>query len=101
MSLVLPWQPPADNNVCFSLVKLVYYIECVKTMSVNREYKRTMQKIKHYLRHENKELSYCETLTHWGQVMHICVSNLDIVCSGNGLFPGRRKAIIWSNNGIC
>ena len=32
--------------------------------------------------------------------MHICVSNLTIIGSDNGLSPGRRQAIIWTNNGI-
>ena len=39
-------------------------------------------------------------LTHWGRVTHICVSNLTIIGSDNGLSPGRRQAIIWPNAGI-
>ena len=39
-------------------------------------------------------------LTHWGRVTHICVSKLTIICSDNGLSPGRRQAIIWINAGI-
>ena len=39
-------------------------------------------------------------LTHWGRVMHICVGKLTIIGSGNGLSPGRRQAIIWTNAGI-
>ena len=39
-------------------------------------------------------------LTHSGRVMHICVSKLTIVGSDNGLSPGRRQAIIWTNDGI-
>ena len=39
-------------------------------------------------------------LTHWGRVTHICVSKLTIIGSDNGLSPGRRKAIIWTNAGI-
>ena len=39
-------------------------------------------------------------LTHWGRVTHICVGNLTIVGSDNGLSPGRRQAIIWTNAGI-
>ena len=31
---------------------------------------------------------------------HICVSKLNIICSFNGLSPGRRQAIIWTNVGI-
>ena len=39
-------------------------------------------------------------LTHWGQVTHICVGNLTIIGSDNGLSPGRRQAITWTNVGI-
>ena len=40
------------------------------------------------------------TLTHWGRVTHICVGNLTIIVPENGLSPGRRQAIIWTNAGI-
>ena len=40
------------------------------------------------------------TLTHWGRVTHICVSKLNTIDSDNGLSPGRRQAIIWTNVGI-
>ena len=39
-------------------------------------------------------------LTHWGRVTHICASNLTNIGSDNGLSPGRRQAIIWTNAGI-
>ena len=39
-------------------------------------------------------------LIHWGRVTHICVSKLANIGSGNGLSPGRRQAIIWTNAGI-
>ena len=39
-------------------------------------------------------------LTHWGRVTHICVGNLTIIGSDNGLSPGWRKAIIWTNAGV-
>ena len=39
-------------------------------------------------------------LTHWGRVPHICVSEIIIIGSDNGLSPGRRQAIIWTNAGI-
>ena len=39
-------------------------------------------------------------LTHWGRVTHICVSKIIIIGSDNGLLPGRRQAIIWTNAGI-
>ena len=36
-------------------------------------------------------------LTHWAQVRYICVGNLTTVGSDNGLSPGRRQAIFWTN----
>ena len=39
-------------------------------------------------------------LTHWGRVTHICVSKTIIIGSDNGLSPGRRQAIIWTDAGI-
>ena len=36
-------------------------------------------------------------LTHWDRVTHICVSKLTNIGSDNGLSPGRRQAIIWTN----
>ena len=39
-------------------------------------------------------------ITHWGRVTHICVGNLTIIGSDNGLSPGRRQAITWTNVGI-
>ena len=41
-----------------------------------------------------------DPLTHWGRVTHICGSRLTITGSDNGLSPGRRQAIIWTNAGI-
>ena len=39
-------------------------------------------------------------LTYCGRVTHICVGKLAIIGSDNGLSPGRRQAIIWTNVGI-
>ena len=39
-------------------------------------------------------------LTHWCRVTHISVSKLTNIRSDNGLSPGRRQAIIWTNAGI-
>ena len=36
----------------------------------------------------------------WGRVTHICVGNLTIIGSDNGLSPGRRQAITRTNAGI-
>ena len=42
-------------------------------------------------------IEFCLSLTHWGRVTHICVSPLTIIGSDNGLSPGRRQAIFWTN----
>ena len=39
-------------------------------------------------------------LTRWGRMTHICVSELTIIGSYNGLSPGWRQAIIWNNAGL-
>ena len=39
-------------------------------------------------------------LTYWGRVTHIYVNKLTIIGSDNGLSPGRRQAIIWTNAGM-
>ena len=39
-------------------------------------------------------------LTQWGRVTHFCISKLISIGSDNGLSPGRRQAIIWTNAGI-
>ena len=38
-----------------------------------------------------------QQLTRWGRLTHICVDKLTIIGSDNGLSPGRRQAIIWTN----
>ena len=43
---------------------------------------------------------YATPLTHWGRMTHICIGKLIIIGSDNGLSPGRRQAIIWTNAGI-
>ena len=45
-------------------------------------------------------IQYCQVLTHWGRVAHICFSKLTIIGSDNGLSPDRPQAIIWTNAGI-
>ena len=52
--------------------------------------------------HFSNVISFVQALTQWGWVTHIyiCVGNLTIVGSDNGLLPGRRQAIIWTNAAI-
>ena len=39
-------------------------------------------------------------LNQWDRVTHICISKMILINSDNGLSPGRRQAIIWTNAGI-
>ena len=41
--------------------------------------------------------SAISNLTHWSRVKHVCVSELTIIGSDNGLSPGQRQAIIWTS----
>ena len=58
------------------------------------------QNLDRYLAHWQLLCCLCHMLTHWGRVTHICVGKLTIIGSDNGLSPGRRQAIIWTNAGI-
>ena len=44
--------------------------------------------------------SNMDTLTHCGQVRHICISKLTIIGSDNGLAPDWQQAIIWTNSRV-
>ena len=39
-------------------------------------------------------------LTHLGRMTHKCVGSLTTIVSDNGLSPGKRVAIIWTNAGM-
>ena len=41
-----------------------------------------------------------DSLTHLGQVTHICANKLAIIGSDNDLSPDRSTAIVWTNAGI-
>ena len=63
------------------------------------EWHKTMLESTHCHYRIGLEIS-AKALTHWGGVTHICVGKLTIIGSDNGLSPGRRQAIIWTNVGI-
>ena len=42
----------------------------------------------------------CCFLIHWGRVTYFCVSKLAFIGSDNGLLPGWRQAIIWTNRAL-
>ena len=78
----------------------------IPVMIQTMTWRRSRDKTSHYLkqwqwdyRHTYTPLGLSE-LTHWGRVTHICVSKLTIIGSDNGLSPGRRQAIIWTDAGI-
>ena len=45
-------------------------------------------------------VNWASFLIHRGRVTHKCVGKLTNIGSDNGLLPGRRQAIIWTNVGI-
>ena len=49
------------------------------------------------INHTIQIVSTRQHLTHWGRVTHICVGRQIIIGSDNGLSPGRRQAITWTN----
>ena len=62
--------------------------------------KVALLKLKLHFPGDNELIMFMITLTHWGRVTHICVSNPTIIGSDNGLSPSRRQAIIGTNAGI-
>ena len=66
--------------------KKKWHMESVKITSMEKEGTRVCSKIKHYL-----------TEAEW---RIYALVNYTINGSGNGLSPGRRQAIIWTNDGI-
>ena len=49
---------------------------------------------------DDRLLQCIYTLIHWSWVTHKCVNKLTIIGSDNGLLPGQRQAIIWTNDRI-
>ena len=50
--------------------------------------------MKKYVWNASRKLSHFST--HWVRVTHVCVSKLTFIVSDNGLSPGWRQAIIWT-----
>ena len=53
-----------------------------------------------FMNHDPKWDNVRSVLTHWGRMTHIYVGKLTFISSDNGLSPGRRQAIIWTNAGL-
>ena len=75
-------------------------INNLENFSVWRQGLTLVNKIMSYLTSSQLSQLFTPHLTHWGRVTHICVSKLTTIGSDNGLSPGRRQAIIWTNAGI-
>ena len=84
------WHNPADFDKIITYFTITNKVNPVYPSSnfVERGYKYNKAQIVSIFQ---------RTLTHWGRVMHICVSKLTIIGSDNGLLPDRRQAIIWTN----
>ena len=76
-----------SNGLCY----LGHWFNCKETASL-----LAVVTLLHWATH----LVFNTKLTHWGRVTHICVGKLTIIGSDNGLSPGRRQAIIWTNIAI-
>ena len=73
------FQENACNNIVCKMSGILFWPQCFHCM----------------------RLSALLLLTHcWGRVTHVCVGNLTIIGSDNGLSPDRHQAIIWTNDGI-
>ena len=78
------------THCCASATKLITW--CLHPSLCNHSCKYTGDHVRYMTAHS--------ALTHWGRVTHICVGNLTIIGSDNGLSPVRRQAIIWTNDGL-
>ena len=112
-NLSLLYIPAPGTKVFFSSSYCSWYFYCVVKMTdfviFARKWKCHFTCMQIYLdinlfwiRIHNRNSSYLHvtTLTHWGRATHIYVGKLTIIGSDNGLSPGRRQAIIWTNAGI-
>ena len=72
-------------------------------VTIFRCYQRNMGNIPVYYQKHIEPFSNCwfnSICNSLRRVTHICVSKLIIIVSDNGLSPGRRQAIVWTNAGI-
>ena len=95
------WYFYRDKIATFPEYIYIYiYIHIVGMGSANKRRRYNVTSSLIGWAHTHYDLCMCVcviVLTHWGRVMHICVNKLAIIGSDNGLSPGRRQAIIWTN----
>ena len=89
---------------CNELHHVYIYLLIVDIFLILSGFRRVCADYRHHQQtqvfHWNTILVRSLYLTHWGRVTHICVGKLTIIGSDNGLSPGRRQAIIWTNTEI-
>ena len=87
------WNPVCIKHVC-KLMKLLYtqWLANINLLATKSSSIKQLEKL--------HQIPNIFLITHWGRVTHICVSKLTIIGSDNGLSPGQRQAIVWTNAGI-
>ena len=103
ISTRIPQTPPnAQPTVCLrKFGESLGRVDVLK-LDISRESVKKLQKMQMWHKfYVSKQFTTTHVgLTHWGQVTHISVSKLTCIGSNNGMSPGRRQAIIWTNAGI-
>ena len=85
-------------------------IACIRVMHMSKVLREIPNRYEHTCFHQqcslgitthlNTHLYRIRHLTHRNRVTRISVSKLTLIGSDNGLSPGRRQTIIWTNAGI-
>ena len=83
------------NLHCFLISDVLWHSTGRNSAGIGRAH--TLHYLKTILLKSLQCLPPANVLTHWGRVTLICVGNLTIIGSDNGLLPGRRQAITWTN----
>ena len=97
MTLFQSWSIPRQHrmsSVCHKLGNKYHFL--LTWLSLQELRKRLIPK--YYWNYPS--LYSVDLLIHWGRVTHICASELTIIGSDNGLSPGWRQAIMWTNAGM-
>ena len=79
---------PVDSKFKGQVIEIRWFLCCQPEYSCFWKSRQVFDKMK----------CLADVLTHWGWVMHMCVSKLTIIDSDNGLSPV-YQTIIWTNAG--
>ena len=90
-----PWAKSPPFQCCYFDMHFQYWCQNISTEN---------SMVWHLMEIINDKLTSLQVpsyyLTHRGWATHICISNLTIIGSDNGLSPGQCQAIFWTNAGI-